>query len=40
MSPFVQELIIFPYDFADQDILENFVSMIKGISVNLPAEVL
>ena len=33
---FYKEILKHPFDFSDEEITENFVSLVKGLSVNVP----
>lgn len=39
-SDFYSEIVSFPFDFTDDEIIENYMSLLKGLAINLDQELL
>lgn len=40
MMPIYEELLLYPFDFSDDEICGNYVSLLRGITTNLPEDLL
>lgn len=39
-TAFYSEIVSFPFDFGDDEVIENYISLLKGLAVNLHQELL